>query len=50
MRGTRAMYMFVVSLTGIIPAYAGNTTVLHSGIKYYLGSSPRMRGTLLKGR
>ena len=67
MRGTRSTRCPITNGTGIIPAYAGNTsrptghhppprdhprvcgehshTVMHNG--FSVGSSPRMRGTLI---
>ena len=45
MRGTPAPAMPSSRLSGIIPAYAGNTLCVYSPAARRAGSSPRMRGT-----
>ena len=47
MRGTHALDLLVDLGDGIIPAYAGNTTILERAKLIGTGSSPRMRGTLI---
>ena len=46
MRGTQDLSMYCVPFSGIIPAYAGNTTEPVPLENASQGSSPRMRGTL----
>ena len=45
MRGTQTMDPPTLQQMGIIPAYAGNTTVVQIDGNKVAGSSPRMRGT-----